>query len=203
MTALFKDFFVISLPAFKEGGLLWGATKAFGSSLIMYHNMLPTENGASDAVATKLCNSLRQIELADNHWPGMAPETVLSKLSEIGLKWFRDINVELAPAKPDMVSMANLISQQNRAILDIGSEMISLTTLFEADWAYRNQMVQENSFLHDRVCTLEHVGASLLLIWGLFSHARGHSRLVCPHGGGPVLYVSQILRRCVPGTSAG
>ena len=134
----------------------------------MYHNMLSTENGASDAVATKLRNSARRIELTDHRWPNIAPETVLSMLSEIGLKWFREINVELAPAKPDAVSMANLISQQNRAILDIGSQMISLTILFEADQAYRNELVQENSFLHDRVRTLEHVRASLLLICSTF-----------------------------------
>ena len=59
--ALIKQMFLISLPEFKEGGLLWAATKSFGSSLIMYHNEVTAKNGMSDAVATKLRDSAHAI----------------------------------------------------------------------------------------------------------------------------------------------
>ena len=153
--ALIKQMFLISLPEFKEGGLLWAATKSFGSSLIMYHNLVTSSNGLSDAVATKLRDSAHAINLKDSRWPDSAPETVLANFSDIGLKRFRENNQELAIAKPDITSLANVVNQQGGQLVNMCGKIEELMTEVRDSNSVNKRVMQENSHLHMRVRDLE------------------------------------------------
>ena len=68
------------------------------ASLIMHHNQVTSDFGPGNAVCAKLQEAARLANIADDRYPGLAPETLLCRWSDI-------VKKEFIPANPDIVSV--------------------------------------------------------------------------------------------------
>jgi len=146
---LLDKLFVVSVAAFQQSGSLHVVLRTCAATLIMRHREVTRDFTPANAVATKLQNAAREAGISDACYPGESPECVLDRWSDLVSKDFDARNPEIAEATPDMVSMATVMNQQTKLLIEMQADMQVLRHERDADRQSMASQQQRISYLEN------------------------------------------------------
>ena len=152
---LLNELFVVSVPHFQAGGSLRGVLRTCAASLIAFHNEITRDFGSGHAISRHLEKAARKVGISDPRHPGLSPESLLTKWSDLVMQDFERRNTQFSPTCPNLVSISNSMDEMKSMMTKMMRVMVSLEEKQQQTSLKLVQREVEVSSLQDRVADTE------------------------------------------------